>query len=158
MKIKSGIGFDAHRFSEARPLYLGGIHIENAPGLAGHSDADVLIHAVIDSFAGTALGTDIGGLFPDSDDAYKDIDSKILLKKAVAMLEEKGWKIENVDAVIIAQAPKLAPHIDDIRKSLSKLLKIDFEDVSVKATTTETMGFTGRREGIACTAVSLITK
>jgi len=158
MKIKNGIGFDAHKFAEDRDLYIGGIKIDYELGLAGHSDADVLIHAIVDAIVGPALGKDIGNLFPDNDNSFKDIDSKILLKKAVDMVREAGWEISNVDAQIIAQKPKMAKHIPEMRSTLAEVLSIPYEDITIKATTTEKMGFTGREEGIASLATSIIHK
>ncbi|PLX71307.1 MAG: 2-C-methyl-D-erythritol 2,4-cyclodiphosphate synthase [Denitrovibrio sp.] len=158
MKVKSGIGFDAHRFKNGRKLIIGGVQIESETGLDGHSDADVLIHAIIDSLAGPALGRDIGNIFPDSDPAYKNIDSRVLLKNTVSMIAEFGFEISSVDAEIIAQKPKMAPHIPDMRKTLASILNIPLEDITIKATTTEKMGFTGRGEGIAALAVSTIIR
>lgn len=158
MKIKSGIGFDAHRFARGRKLVIGGVEIDYDLGLDGHSDADVLIHAIVDALAGPALGRDIGNLFPDSDAAYKGIDSKILLAKAVEMIRQAGFEISNVDAEIIAQKPKMAPHIPLMRSVLADVMRIDVQDVTVKATTTERMGFTGREEGIAALATAVIIK
>lgn len=156
MKIKSGIGFDAHRFAAGRKLIIGGVEIEHELGLDGHSDADVLIHAIVDAVAGPALGRDIGNLFPDTDKAYKDIDSKILLKKAVDEIRLAGYEISNVDAQIIAQKPKMAPHIPAMRKTLADVMGLEFDDITIKATTTEKMGFTGREEGIAALASALV--
>nr|WP_241654006.1 2-C-methyl-D-erythritol 2,4-cyclodiphosphate synthase [Geovibrio thiophilus] len=158
MKIRVGNGLDAHRFAEERRLIVGGVDIPYDKGLAGHSDADVLLHAVTDAIAGAALHTDIGGLFPDTDNKYKGIDSRILLREAVRLAAEKGWRVVNSDSVIIAQAPKMAPYIYDMRKNIAEDLGIDIDEVSVKATTTEKMGFTGRGEGIAASATVLIEK
>lgn len=158
MKIKSGIGFDAHRFKEGRKLVIGGIEIEYELGLDGHSDADVLIHAIMDALAGPALGRDIGNLFPDTDSAYKGIDSKILLKKTVEMMYKAGWRISNIDAEIIAQKPKMMPHIMLMRETIARILGINTDDVTIKATTTEKMGFTGREEGIAALATAIIIR
>jgi len=158
MKIKSGIGIDAHRFARGRRLVIGGVEIDYDLGLDGHSDADVLIHAIVDAVAGPALGKDIGNLFPDTDIAYKGIDSKILLAKAVEMIRNNGYTISNVDAEIIAQKPKMAKHIPLMRETLAEILGIDAEDVTIKATTTEKMGFTGREEGIAALATAIVIK
>lgn len=158
MKIKCGIGFDAHKFESNRQLIVGGVEIPFEFGLAGHSDADVLIHAIIDSISGVALGKDIGNLFPDNDMAYKDIDSKILLEKTCKLIWDKGYSISNIDAEIIAQKPKFAPFIPKMRQIISKIMKIDIDDISIKATTTEKMGFTGRGEGVAAISSSLIIK
>jgi len=158
MKVKTGIGFDAHRFAEVRKLILGGIEISYNKGLLGHSDADVLIHAIIDSIVGPSLGKDIGALFPDNDVKYKDIDSKILLKEAVKFVEEAGFSISNVDVTVIAEKPKLNSYIPHMRETLSEIMRLDLPDITIKATTTEKMGFTGREEGIAAIAVSTLIK
>ncbi len=158
MKVKTGIGFDAHRFKGGRELYIGGIKIESDIGLDGHSDADVLIHAIIDALAGPTLGKDIGNIFPDTDQAYKNIDSKVLLRDALKLIEETGFEISSIDAEIIAQRPKMSPHIDKMRTTLSDILHIPYEDITIKATTTEKMGFTGRGEGIAALAVATVIK
>lgn len=158
MKIKTGIGFDAHRFKAGRELFIGGVRVESELGLDGHSDADVLIHAVIDSLAGPALGRDIGNLFPDTSDDYKNIDSKILLKKTAELVAGAGFSISSIDTEIIAQQPKMAPYIRQMREVMSGILNIPFEDMTIKATTTEKMGFTGRGEGIAALAIATITR
>lgn len=158
MKIRVGSGLDAHRFADNRKLIVGGVDIPYEKGLDGHSDADVLLHAVTDAIAGAALHTDIGGLFPDNDIKYKGIDSRILLREAVRLAEEKGWRVVNADSTIIAQVPKMAPYIYEMRKNIAADLDIDIDEVSVKATTTEKMGFTGRGEGIAASATVLIEK
>jgi len=156
--FRCGTGFDAHTFAEGRPLMLGGIEVAYKYGLAGHSDADVLIHAIIDALLGGAGLGDIGYHFPDTDAALKDISSQILLETTRDKLVERGWKISNVDATIIAQQPKLADHIDLMRERLAQILKIEKDRVNIKATTTERMGFTGREEGIAALAVTLLYK
>lgn len=158
MKIKTGIGFDAHRFVKDRKLVLGGIEIPYDYGLLGHSDADVLIHAIIDSLVGPALGKDIGQLYPDSDNKYKDIDSTVLLRDSVKLVKDCGFIISNIDAEIIAEKPKLKNFIPEMRKRVSDIIGIDYDDITIKATTTEKMGFTGREEGIAAIAVSTIIK
>jgi 2-C-methyl-D-erythritol 2,4-cyclodiphosphate synthase len=158
MKIKSGIGFDAHRFARGRRLVIGGVEIDYDLGLEGHSDADVLIHAIVDAIAGPALGRDIGNLFPDTDMAYKGIDSKLLLGKAVEMIRAAGFEISNVDAEIIAQKPKMAAHIPLMRGVLAGVMGMPEEDITIKATTTEKMGFTGREEGIAALATAIVIK
>jgi 2-C-methyl-D-erythritol 2,4-cyclodiphosphate synthase len=158
MKIRTGTGFDAHRFKEGRRLIIGGVQIPHSKGLDGHSDADVLIHAIVDAIAGPVLHTDIGGLFPDTDKAYKDIDSRVLLREAVERIEKAGWRIMNIDAAIIAQKPKMASYIYDMRKNIAEDTRIDIDEVSVKATTTEKMGFTGREEGIAALVSALVLK
>lgn len=158
MNIKCGTGFDAHKFEPGRPLIIGGIEIPYEKGLAGHSDADVLIHAIIDAIAGPGLGKDIGNLFPDTDEKYKNIDSKILLAEAIERMKEKGWKLGNVDAQIIAQEPKMAPHIPKMRRIIASIFSTDESNITIKATTTEKMGFTGRKEGVAALATALIVK
>lgn len=155
-RLRVGQGFDVHRLVEGRPLVLGGVPIPFPVGLAGHSDADVLIHALIDALLGASGAGDIGELFPDTDPAYKDIDSTILLRKVLARLEPAGWRPVNVDVTVIAQEPKLAPYRKAIRTRLAAILGLPVTAVSVKATTTEQLGFTGRREGIAAQAVVLL--
>lgn len=158
MKIKVGMGYDVHRLVRDRELWLGGVQIPYALGLLGHSDADVLIHAICDALLGAAGLRDIGHHFPDTADEYAGIDSKILLSKVVALLEEKGWHVGNVDATICAERPKINPHIPTMRSVLAPLLHIDEEDVNVKATTTEHLGFVGVEDGMAAYAVALIEK
>lgn len=158
MKIKVGMGFDVHRLVPDRDLWLGGIRIDHTLGLLGHSDADVLIHAICDALLGAAGLRDIGFHFPDSDPQYKGIDSKVLLTHTVRLLAEKSWRIGNVDATVCAERPKLNPHIPAMQQTLAPLLQIDEEDVNIKATTTEKLGFTGREEGISAYAVVLIEK
>lgn len=158
MKIKVGMGFDVHRLVPDRDLWLGGIRIDHTLGLLGHSDADVLIHAICDALLGAAGLRDIGFHFPDSDPQYKGIDSKVLLTHTVRLLAEKGWRIGNVDATVCAERPKLNPHIPAMQQTLAPLLQIDEEDVNIKATTTEKLDFTGREEGISAYAVVLIEK
>ena len=154
--MRVGIGYDIHPFDEARPLILGGVRIEGSPGLRGYSDADVLLHAVIDALLGAAGLDDIGRHFPPGDPAYRDIDSAELLRRTRELLEEAGHSIGNVDATVIAEAPKLAPLIPSMRKAIAAALAIDESRVSVKATTHEGMGAIGRGEGIAAMAVALI--
>lgn len=158
MKIRVGMGYDVHRFEEGRPLWLGGINIPHTHGLAGHSDADVLIHAICDALLGAAALRDIGHHFPDTAEEFSGIDSKILLRKTVSILAEAGWRIGNVDATVCAEHPKLNPHIPAMQACLAPLMNISPEDVSIKATTTEKLGFTGREEGMAAYAVVLIEK
>lgn len=158
MKIRVGMGYDVHRFEEGRPLWLGGINIPHTHGLAGHSDADVLIHAICDALLGAAALRDIGHHFPDTAEEFSGIDSKILLRKTVRILAEAGWRIGNVDATVCAERPKLNPHIPAMQACLAPLMNISPEDVSIKATTTEKLGFTGREEGMAAYAVVLIEK
>ncbi len=156
MKIKVGMGYDVHQFAEGRDLWLGGIRIPHTHGLLGHSDADVLIHAICDALLGAAGLRDIGYHFPDTSAEFAGIDSKILLSRVVASLGERGWHVGNIDATVCAQAPKLNPHIPAMQKTLADVLQIDTADVNIKATTTERLGFVGRKEGIAAYAVALI--
>ena len=158
MQYRTGIGFDVHAFADDRKLIIGGVEIPYEKGLAGHSDADVLLHSITDALLGSLALGDLGKHFPDSDQKYKDADSKILLRDSYDLIKEKGYKIGNVDAVISAQKPKLSPYIDEIRKVISKLLDTEIENVSVKATTTEKLGFVGREEGIAAFATVLVVK
>lgn len=154
--MRVGIGYDVHKFEEGRKLVIGGVDILYERGLAGHSDADVLIHAIIDAICGALCIGDIGSLFPDTDNAYKDIDSMILLGKLKDKLKENNYKIGNIDSIIVAQEPKMRPYIDQMRQNIAKVLEISEKDVSVKATTTEKLGFEGRKEGISSQAVVLI--
>ena len=156
MRIKVGMGYDVHQFAQGRQLWLGGIQIPHSCALLGHSDADVLIHAICDALLGAAGLRDIGYHFPDTADEFAGIDSKILLARVVASLEERGWRVGNIDATVCAQAPKLNPHIPDMQKTLADVLQIAPADVNIKATTTEHLGFVGRKEGIAAYAVALI--
>lgn len=158
MNIKIGFGYDVHRFAADRELWLGGVKIPYTEGLLGHSDADVLIHAICDALLGAASLRDIGYNFPDTDDAYKNIDSKILLKRTIDLVRSKGWELSNIDATVCAEQPKLNPHIDSMRQTLAQVLSTDIDNVSIKATTTEKLGFTGRKEGISAYAVVLIQK
>ncbi len=155
--FRIGHGYDVHRLIEGRKLILGGIEIENnGLGLLGHSDADVLLHAISDALLGACALGDIGKHFPDTDDNFKDADSLILLKKVVEIIKSYGFSINNIDATVIAQAPKLAPFIDDMRLNISKALGIPVDQVSVKATTEEKLGFTGNKEGISAHCVCLV--
>lgn len=154
--MRIGHGYDVHRFTPDRPLYLGGVNIPYEKGLLGHSDADVLLHAICDALLGAAALGDIGHLFPDNDDKYKGIDSKLLLKEVGCVLNEKGYKIVNIDATVIAQKPKLAPYITEMRKTVASILLIDSGQVSIKATTEEGLGFTGELKGISAHCVCLI--
>ena len=154
--MRIGHGYDVHRLVEGRDLILGGVRIEHPVGLLGHSDADVLTHAVMDALLGAAALGDIGKLFPDSDPAYRGADSLQLASIVASHLREAGFEISNIDATVIAEAPKLAPHIDAMRENLAKALGIDITLVSVKATTEEGLGFTGERLGIAAHAVCLL--
>lgn len=156
--IRTGIGYDVHRLEEGLPLWIGGIQIPHSKGLVGHSDADVLIHAICDALLGAAALGDIGKHFPDTDPAYKGIDSKILLQHVGKLIKDKGYTISNIDTIVCAQKPKLAPHLSDMRDTLSHILEIDIDQVSIKATTTERLGFEGREEGISAYATCLIFK
>lgn len=156
MKIKTGIGIDAHRFVGGRPLIVGGIEIPFERGLEGHSDADVLIHAIIDSLAGVCLGKDIGQLFPDTDEEFKNIDSKILLSRVIKAIRNSGYAINNIDCELVGEKPKFKPFIDKMRMTLAQVMKIDVQDITIKGTTTEKMGFTGREEGLLAVAVSTV--
>ena len=158
MKIRVGMGYDVHQLVEGRPLWLGGIRIEHSLGLLGHSDADVLIHAICDALLGAANMRDIGYHFPDTSDATLDMDSKIILRDVVALLADKGWHVGNVDATVCAERPKLNPHIPTMQATMAEVMGISPDDISIKATTTEHLGFTGREEGISAYAVALITK
>ena len=156
MEIRIGHGYDVHRLTEGRKLILGGVGIPWEKGLLGHSDADVLLHAVTDALLGAAGLGDIGRHFPDTDPDLEGIDSMILLKKAVEMLDDKGYSVGNVDATVIAQKPKLAPYIDRMRDGIAGALRVAPQKVNVKATTEEHLGFTGREEGISAHAVCVI--
>lgn len=158
MKIRTGLGYDVHRLVEGRYLWLGGIKIPHTLGLLCHSDADVLIHAICDALLGAANMRDIGYHFPDTSADTLDIDSKILLKKTVDLIATKGYKIGNIDATICAERPKINPHVPDMKACLAQVMGIDEDDISIKATTTEHLGFTGREEGISAYAVVLIEK
>lgn len=158
MKIRVGFGYDVHRLADNRELWLGGVKIDHTQGLMGHSDADVLIHAICDALLGAANLRDIGFHFPDTAGEYKDIDSKILLAKTLEVITERGYKIGNIDATICAERPKINPHIPQMQKVMAEILEISEEDISIKATTSEKMGFVGREEGFAAYAVALIEK
>lgn len=154
--MRIGHGYDVHRLVPERKLIIGGVEIEHSLGLLGHSDADVLTHAVMDALLGACGLGDIGGLFPDTDPRYKDADSMKLLEAVMERLDQDGYRVGNVDATIIAQRPKLAPHIPIMRQNLAKTLRVSPERVNVKATTEEKLGFTGSEEGIAAHAVALV--
>ncbi len=157
-KLRVGHGYDVHRLVEGRTLILGGVTVPFDRGLLGHSDADVLTHAVMDALLGAAALGDIGKLFPDSDAAYAGADSIALLERVTALLREHGWQVGNVDATVVAQTPKLAPYIPDMRRRLAEAMGLDVDCVSVKATTEERLGFTGSGEGMAAHAVALIER
>ena len=156
--FKVGLGYDVHKLTENRRLIMGGVDIPYEKGLLGHSDADVLVHAVMDALAGAAKLGDIGKLFPDTDPQYKDISSILLLKYVKAELDKKGWKVVNIDSIIVAQRPKMRPYVDEMEKNIADALEMDIEMINVKATTEEELGFTGRGEGISAKAVCLIEK
>ncbi len=157
-KIRVGFGYDVHRLVEGRDLWLGGIKIEHSLGLLGHSDADVLIHALCDALLGAANMRDIGYHFPDTAGEYKDIDSKILLKDTMKLIAGKGYRLGNADITVAAEKPKLNPHIEAMKQCLATVMECDVDDISIKATTTEKLGFTGRQEGMAAYATVLIEK
>lgn len=157
-KLRVGHGYDVHRLVAGRALILGGVTVPFDRGLLGHSDADVLTHAVMDALLGAAALGDIGKLFPDSDAAYAGADSIALLERVTALLREHGWQVGNVDATVVAQAPRLAPYIPDMRRCLAEAMGLDVDCVSVKATTEERLGFTGSGEGMAAHAVALIER
>ena len=159
--MRIGHGYDVHKFTEpgeSNAIVIGGVSIPYVQGLEAHSDGDVLLHAICDALLGAAGLWDIGHHFPDTDDSFKNIDSRILLKRVVADLAERGWRVGNIDSTIVAQAPKMAPHIPTMCSNIASDLNIELDAVNVKATTTETLGFAGRKEGIAAHAVVLITK
>ncbi len=154
--FRTGIGFDTHALSEGRPLVIGGVRIPHSKGLLGHSDADVLVHAVIDAFLGALAIGDIGEHFPDTEDEFQGADSLELLSHVQKMIEDKGYCCENLDSIIIAEKPKLKSYIGEMRENIATVLKINIDQLSIKATTTEYMGFTGREEGIAAQASVLL--
>lgn len=158
MKIRVGFGYDVHALTAGRELWLGGVKIEYELGLQGHSDADVLVHAICDALLGAANLRDIGYHFPDTAGEYKNIDSKILLRDTVRLIRGKGYEIGNIDATVCAERPKLNPHIPAMQRTLASVMGIDPNDVSIKATTTEKLGFTGRQEGMSAYATVLITR
>lgn len=158
MNIRVGFGYDVHQLVEGRQLWLGGIRLEHSLGLLGHSDADVLIHAICDALLGAANMRDIGYHFPDTGAEFEGIDSKILLRKTVGLIATKGYRVGNIDATVCAERPKLNPHIPAMQQCLAGVMNIDADAVSIKATTTEKLGFTGRQEGISAYATVLIEK
>lgn len=158
MKIRVGMGYDVHQLVEGRELWLGGIKIEHSLGLLGHSDADVLIHAICDALLGAANMRDIGYHFPDTSADTLNIDSKILLRKVVDLIATKGYHVGNIDATVCAERPKINPHIPAMKTCMANVMGIDEDDISIKATTTEKLGFTGREEGMSAYAVVLIEK
>lgn len=156
--IRIGQGFDVHKFEEGRPLIIGGITIPHEKGLIGHSDADVLLHTITDAALGAIAEGDIGRHFPDTDAAYKDVDSAVLLEKIWELVTARGYELGNIDCTIMAERPKMAPYINRIQKRVAELLQADISQVNIKATTTEKLGFTGREEGIASMATILLKK
>ncbi len=155
-RIRIGYGYDVHRLAEGVPFWLGGIEIEHTKGAYGHSDADVLIHVICDALLGAANMRDIGFHFSDKDPQYKGIDSKILLKRVVALIEERGYLIGNIDATVCLQSPKISEYIEKMRECLAEVMEIDENDISIKATTTEKLGFVGEEQGVSAHAVALI--
>jgi 2-C-methyl-D-erythritol 2,4-cyclodiphosphate synthase len=156
--MRIGHGYDVHRFGEGDFITLGGVRIAHTYGLVAHSDGDVLLHALSDALLGAVALGDIGKHFPDTDPAYKGADSRVLLRHVMGLLQARGWQVGNVDATIVAQAPKMAPHITRMRELIAEDLQVDLDQVNVKATTTEKLGFTGREEGIAVHAVALVVR
>ena len=154
--MRIGIGYDVHRFKEGRDLILGGVKIDYEQGLDGHSDADVLLHAICDALLGAAALGDIGKLYPDTDERFKGADSRLLLKDTYDRVKQSGYVLSNIDCIIVAQRPKMSPHIDDMRKAIAETLCEDISRISVKATTEEGLGFTGAMQGIAAKAAVLI--
>ena len=158
MKFRTGYGFDVHQLEKGRPFYLGGILIPSPHGAVGHSDADVLIHAICDALLGAAALGDIGIHFPNTSADFKNIDSKLLLAKVVSLLKEKHYSIGNIDATVVLESPKIVPSIPAMKKALAKVMSIDEDCISIKATTNEKLGFIGRNEGVSAHAVALIEK
>ncbi len=158
MKIKVGFGFDVHQLQEGRDFFIGGVKIPHEKGALGHSDADALIHAICDALLGAAGLKDIGFYFPDTSSEFKGIDSKILLARVVDLISEKGYSIGNVDVSLVLEKPKIKPYIDEMIATLAPILMVELDDISIKATTNEKMGYVGREEGIAAYAVCLISK
>ena len=158
LQFRVGQGYDVHQFSDDRKLILGGIEIPSERGLLGHSDADVLLHAIVDAMLGALALGDLGKHFPDTDENFKDIDGKILLQKTYGLVFENNYRVGNIDATVITEKPKLSPYIFLMRKSIAEILSVDVNQISVKATTSEKMGFIGREEGIKALAVALLVK
>ena len=156
--MRIGLGYDVHKLVEERPLIIGGVNIPHEKGLLGHSDADVLIHAIMDSMLGALALGDIGKHFPDTDEEYKGADSMKLLKCVNDLINEKGYVVNNIDSIIIAQAPKMAPHIQSMRKNIADVLNTSIDNISVKATTEEGLGFTGTKQGISAQSICLLNK
>jgi 2-C-methyl-D-erythritol 2,4-cyclodiphosphate synthase len=158
MNIRVGFGYDIHRFQEGRELWMGGVKLDYPLGLQGHSDADVLIHAICDALLGAANLRDIGVHFPDTSAEFENVDSKVLLRKCLVMLQDRGYRVGNIDATVCTEHPKLNPYIPAMQQKLAEVMEVDSEAVSIKATTSEKMGFIGREEGIAAYAVALIER
>jgi 2-C-methyl-D-erythritol 2,4-cyclodiphosphate synthase len=158
MNIRVGFGFDVHQLKEGHPFIVGGVNLEHHAGAFGHSDADVLAHAICDAILGAANLEDIGYHFPNTDDRWKGANSLLLLKECVRLIDEKGWKLGNIDAMLCLEAPKIKPYIVEMKKNIAEAAGITVEDISIKATTNETMGFVGRQEGVVAYAVCLIAK
>jgi 2-C-methyl-D-erythritol 2,4-cyclodiphosphate synthase len=158
LKLRVGLGFDVHQLKEGREFWLGGVLIPHTSGALGHSDADVLLHAICDAILGAANLRDIGYHFPDTSSDFKGIDSKILLKQTVDLVRNKGWDIVNIDSTVVLEKPKIAPHLDAMKAAISSASGIEIDDISIKATTNEKMGFVGRQEGITAHAVVLLEK
>lgn len=156
MKVRIGQGYDVHKLVEGRDLWLCGVKVDHTHGLLGHSDADVAIHALCDAILGAAALRDIGYHFPDTDERYKGVDSKVLLAEVMRKVREQGWELGNADVTIIAQAPKLKGYIEEMRENLARVMGVEVDSISVKATTTEHLGFEGRKEGISAMAVALL--
>lgn len=156
--MRIGYGIDFHQLAEGRPFWLGGILLPSERGAVGHSDADVLLHAICDALLGALAAGDIGTHFPDTDMAYKDIDSKILLRRCLEVVQEKGYRILNIDSTVCLEQPKIKPHIAAMQSAIAECLGLDADQVSIKATTTEKMGFVGREEGVTAHAVALLVK
>lgn len=158
MNIRVGFGYDMHRLQEGRELWMGGVKLDHPLGLQGHSDADVLIHAICDALLGAANLRDIGVHFPDTSAEFENVDSKVLLRKCIALLHTRGYRVGNIDATVCAEQPKLNPHIPSMQQTLAEVMEVDSEAISIKATTSEKMGFVGRGEGITAYAVALIER
>lgn len=158
MKIKVGFGFDVHQMKEGHPFVVGGVQLEHYAGAFGHSDADVLVHAICDAILGAANLEDIGYHFPNTDMKWKGVSSLILLKECIRLVEEKGWSVGNIDAMLCLEAPKIKPYIPRMKEKLAEATGLDIDDISIKATTNETMGFIGRQEGVVAYAVCLLQK
>ena len=156
--MRIGLGYDVHKLVEDRPLIIGGVDIPHEKGLFGHSDADVLVHAIMDGMLGALALGDIGKHFPDTDEKYKGADSMKLLKCVNDLINKKGYEVNNIDSIIIAQSPKMAPHIDQMRKNIAQVLNTDVDNISVKATTEEGLGFTGTKQGISAQSICLLNK